>query len=87
VDSARALDNETFSETGRLALTWNIEELRGFEHARLVLVNFAEVLVQLLEFLFIDWPVTELDRQENILTVEVGNLLLSDLLSHIKLFI
>lgn len=29
-------------------LTWDIKQLRGLEHAGLVLVNFAEVLVKLL---------------------------------------
>ena len=36
------------------SLTRNIKQLRGLEHAGLILINFTEVLVQLLELLLIN---------------------------------
>jgi hypothetical protein len=57
---------------GRESRTWNIEELFGFERARLVLVHLLEVLVQLLQLLLRDYTWVRADG----LTVEVFKLFL-----------
>jgi hypothetical protein len=36
-------------------ITWNVEELFGLEHARLVLVDLAEILVELLQLLLANY--------------------------------
>ena len=38
-------------------LTWDIEKFFRLKHSRLVLINLAEIFVQLLEFLLTDYRV------------------------------
>ena len=61
-------------------LTGDVEEFLGFEQTALVLVDLAEVLVELLQLLLSDLK----GHADGLLTVEVLELFLvtSDLLSH-----